>query len=130
MPETKRSEKKMGLKDPLPTDLKTDLIEIKTEPGPRCLCHSHMADEATNLIAELAHPDRLMIMTLLHDMGELQVDELLDIIGGKRDDLAQHLGHLREQCLITTLRKDDKTYYTLDSPYAATLIMALGTAQR
>lgn len=119
----------MGLKDPLPTNLPTDLIHVETDPGPKCLCQSHMSDEATNLIAELAHPDRLMIMTLLHDMGELQVDELQDIIGGAPDDLALHLGHLREQCLITTLRKNDKTYYTLDSPYAAVLIKALGTAQ-
>ena len=119
----------MGLKDPYPKDLTDDLINVKTQPGPRCLCHSHMADEATHLIAELAEPERLMIMTLLHDMGALQVDELHDLIGGTHEALAQHLGHLREQCLITTLRKDAKIYYTLDSPYAAVLIKALGTAQ-
>lgn len=120
----------MGLKDPIPTDLPTDFIDIETDSGPHCLCQSHMSDEATALIAELAHPERLMIMTLLHDMGELQVDELLSMIGGTREDLAQNLGHLREQCLITTVRKNGKTYFTLDSPYAGTLIKALGTTQR
>ncbi len=105
----------MGRKDP------------ETSTQSCCLCGVDMAEEASDLLTELSNPERLMIISLLHEMGELHVSEIVELLGANRASLSRHLGRLREQCLVTTRRKHNKVYYTLDKTKSDRLIQVLGT---
>ncbi|MCW8916206.1 MAG: metalloregulator ArsR/SmtB family transcription factor [Magnetovibrio sp.] len=105
----------MGHKDPEPST-------------PSCwLCNTNMAEEASDLLTELSNPERLMIITLLHEKGELHVNEIVELLGANRPSLSRHLGRLREQCLVTTRRKHNRVYYTLDKTKSDHLIRVLSS---
>ncbi len=90
------------------------------------LCRQSKAGKVSRFLSTLANTERLMIVTLLHEMGELHVNELVKILGAKRTSISRHLSLLRAQRLLTARRKHNRIYYTLGDPKAAALVMTLG----
>ncbi|MBL4614346.1 MAG: helix-turn-helix transcriptional regulator [Magnetovibrio sp.] len=86
-----------------------------------------MAEEASELLGELANTERLMIIALLHELGEMHVNEMVETLGANRASLSRHLGRLRDQLMVTTRRKHNRIYYALNLPKAAGLIKIIGT---
>lgn len=92
----------------------------------KCLCHSSLANEASMLLGELANSERLMIVALLHELGEMHVNALVEILGAPRASLSRHLGRLRDQSIVTTRRKHNRIYYTLNHAKTAALVKSIG----
>lgn len=91
----------------------------------RCLCRSHIAEKATALLGELANAERLMIVALLHELGEMHVNEIVTALGANRASLSRHLGRLREQSIVTTRRRHNRIYYALSHHKAGEMIKTL-----
>jgi len=85
-----------------------------------------MAEEASDLLGELANPERLMVVALLHEMGEMNVTEMVNTLGVNRVSLSRQLARLREQDMVTTRRKHNHVYYQINHPQASKLIKILG----
>jgi len=98
----------------------------RTTPQKQCLCHSNMAEEASQLLGDLANAERLMIVALLHEVGEMHVNAMVEILGANRASLSRQLGRLREQSIVTTRRKHNRIYYALSHSKAAELIKTIG----
>jgi len=84
-----------------------------------------MAEEATILLTELANSERLMIVTLLHEQGEMYVNDIVSTLGANRASLSRHLARLRQHSMVTTRRKHNRIYYTLSHPKVGELIKTL-----
>lgn len=95
-------------------------------PKRQCLCRANMAEEASMLLSELANSERLMIVALLHEVGEMHVNEMVETLGANRASLSRHLGRMREQSIVTARRIHNRMYYTLNNAKAAELIKAIG----
>ena len=98
--------------------------------GACCLCRSNMAEEASDLLGELANTERLMVVALLHETGEMNVSEMVEALGASRASLSRQLGRLRDLGIVTTRRIHNRVYYRLSHPKAAKLITVLGTVLR
>lgn len=96
----------------------------------QCLCRANLAEEACELLGELANSERLMIVALLHELGEMHVNEMVKTLGANRASLSRQLGRLREQSIVTTRRKHNRIYYALNHPKAGELIKVLGTVMK
>lgn len=88
----------------------------------KCLCRSDLAGEASALLSELANSERLMIVTLLHELGEMHVNGMVEKLGAPRASLSRHLGRLRDQSIVTTRRKHNRIYYALSHAKTAALV--------
>src|SRR3989338_9531289 len=60
-------------------------------------------------------PKRLEILNLLRDK-ELSVGELVKLAKIRQANLSQHLGILREKCIVKTRRVGTTIYYSLSNP--------------
>lgn len=98
-----------------------------TEDKPHgfCLCQTSMAEEASQLLGDLANSQRLMVVALLHEQGEMHVNEMVEQLGVNRAALSRQLSRLREQSLVTTRRKHNRIYYSLDHAKAAAIVQSL-----
>jgi len=90
-----------------------------------CLCRPNMAEEASQLLSALANAERLMIVTLLHETGEMHVNAIVEILGANRASLSRQLARLRDQSIVTTRRKHNRIYYALNHSKAAALIKTI-----
>lgn len=87
-----------------------------------CLCRSNMAEEASALLGELANSERLMIIALLNEVGEMHVNDMVETLGANRASLSRHLGRLRDQSMVTSRRMHNRIYYTLSDTKAIKLL--------
>jgi len=92
-----------------------------------CLCRQNLIEEASGLLGDLANPERLQIVALLHEMGEMHVNEMVETLGANRASLSRQLGRLREQSMVSTRRKHNRIYYALCHVKAAELIKTIGS---
>ena len=99
-------------------------------PNKDCLCRPNLAEEACQLLSDLANTDRLMIVALLHELGEMHVNDMVAKLGANRASLSRQLGRLREQSIVTTRRKHNRIYYALSHGKAAALIKTIGNVVR
>ena len=72
------------------------------------------AEEASELLAAMANPKRLMILCNLLDQ-ERSVGELSQIVGLGQSSLSQHLSKLRALRLVKARRSGQSIYYSLAS---------------
>ncbi len=93
-----------------------------------CLCQTQRADEVSALLGALANQQRLMVVALLLESGEMHVNDIVDQLGGSRTALSRHLARLRELSVVTTRRHHNRIYYTLNHDKAARIVNALGIA--
>ncbi|MCB1462495.1 MAG: winged helix-turn-helix transcriptional regulator [Nitratireductor sp.] len=72
------------------------------------------AERASDLLAAMANPRRLMLLCKLVE-GERSVNDLAQSIGLSQSALSQHLAKLREKGLVATRRDAQTIYYRLAS---------------
>ena len=68
-------------------------------------------DEATELLAAMANPKRLQILSLLVRQ-EVPVGQLAKEVGLSQSALSQHLSKLRQAHLVETRREAQNIYYS------------------
>ena len=104
-------------------------MSSENEKGKACgLCqgNAELAEQASQFIAELANAQRLMVVALLHETGEMHVNEMVDKLDVNRASLSRNLSRLRSQGLVTTRRKHNKIFYSLNHDKAVMILKALG----
>lgn len=82
------------------------------------------AGRATALLKSMANETRLMILCQLSER-EMNVGELIDLVGLSQSALSQHLGVLRREGLVKTRRAAPYVWYSLDSEEAKAVIGTL-----
>jgi DNA-binding transcriptional ArsR family regulator len=82
------------------------------------------ATRACNLLRNLAHEDRLMLLCEISG-GEKSVGDLETLVGLHQPSLSQQLGVLRREGLVKTRREGKRIYYRLGSEDALKVIESL-----
>jgi len=82
------------------------------------------AREAGTLLKAMGNERRLLILSQLAG-GEKSVGQLEDAIDLSQSALSQHLARLRRDGLVTTRRKAQTIYYSIDSAAAAAVMKTL-----
>lgn len=82
------------------------------------------AEEAARLLKALAHPERLMILCHLID-GEQSAGELWRRSTLSQSAFSQHLGVLREECLVSCRKEAQTVFYQFNHPAAGQLLAIL-----
>ncbi|HAW54518.1 MULTISPECIES: ArsR/SmtB family transcription factor [unclassified Hyphomonas] len=84
-----------------------------------------LANEATELLKALAHPERLIICCQLRDT-EMSVGDIETTLGIKQPRLSRELSKLRDTGLVTTRKESKLVFYTLsDTPRVRSMIDAI-----
>ncbi len=99
-----------------------------TKRSKACLCRHNMADEVSHLLGGLAHYQRLMVVTLLGDVKEMHVNEMVDKLNVNRAALSRHLAKLRAMKIVKTRRRHNRIYYALAHDKAVKIVSALRLA--
>lgn len=82
------------------------------------------ADNAVELLKNLANRHRLMILCLLAE-NEMSVSEISEHIDLGQSPLSQHLAKLRTDNLVKTRKVAQNVYYSLNSEEASAVIQTL-----
>ncbi|MGO2112329.1 MAG: ArsR/SmtB family transcription factor [Pseudoclavibacter sp.] len=79
------------------------------------------------LFQGLSHPFRIRVLELLADGEEHTVSELLASMDIEASHLSQHLGVLRRNRLVVSVRRGSHVHYRLFSPSVAELLAVART---
>ena len=82
------------------------------------------AEEAAQLLSNMAHPKRLMVLCRLVQ-GECTVGELADVVNLSQSALSQHLAKMRASELVSTRRSAQTIYYSLASDEVEAVLRTL-----
>ncbi len=82
------------------------------------------AEEASRLLANMAHPKRLMVLCRLVQ-SECTVGELAEVVNLSQSALSQHLAKMRASNLVSTRRSAQTIYYSLASPEVESVLQTL-----
>jgi len=82
------------------------------------------AERASELLAAMANPRRLMVLCRLVD-GEKSVTALASAVNLSQSALSQHLAKLRERGLVATRRDAQTIYYSLASREVSDILSTL-----
>ena len=85
------------------------------------------AAKAAQWLRALANEQRLLVLCLLLEAGEMSFGELQARLALSQSALSQHLARMREEGLITFRREAQTLYYRIDHPEVARLIAILKT---
>tara|TARA_R110000787_G_scaffold26154_1_gene73268 strand:+ start:8260 stop:8655 length:396 start_codon:yes stop_codon:yes gene_type:complete len=84
-----------------------------------------LANEATELLKALSHPERLIICCQLRDT-EMSVGDIETTLGIKQPRLSRELSKLRDTGLVTTRKESKLVFYTLsDTPRVRNMVDAI-----
>ncbi|WP_334184588.1 ArsR/SmtB family transcription factor [Novosphingobium sp.] len=75
------------------------------------------AASAAERLRLFAQPQRLMILSLLQDVGEQSVAEIDQVTRIGQPALSQQLGELRRRGEVTTRRQAKQVFYSLANPH-------------
>jgi len=82
------------------------------------------ADSASEILASLSHPTRLLIVCLLLER-ERFVGELLDELGSTKGNISQHLRVLEQGGHLASRKEANKVYYRIADERLRKLVGAL-----
>jgi DNA-binding transcriptional ArsR family regulator len=85
------------------------------------------ADDAAALLRNLAHPQRLLVLCMLIEHGEMTVGELLSEVDLGASALSQHLARLRRDGLVEFRRDAQFLHYRIADPRVKALVATLKT---
>ena len=85
----------------------------------------HGAEQAAAMLRTLGNEQRLLLLCLLIEHGELNVGQLLARVDLSQSALSQHLAVLREEGLVLTRRDAQTIYYSLAPGPAAAVMHTL-----
>lgn len=86
----------------------------------------HSAQEVSQLLKTLAHPERLMVLCQL-TKGEMGAGQLLQCSDLSQSAFSQHLSVLRKYNLVMVRKEAQQVFYSLADNRSAQLIMSLQT---
>lgn len=84
----------------------------------------HNAQSASELLKDLAHPGRLLVLCALVTR-EYTVGQLEELTGLGQSALSQHLARLRDSGLVATRREAQRIFYSIGDTRAKTVLDAL-----
>ena len=83
------------------------------------------AARAAALLRAVGNENRLLVLCLLIEQGELSVGDLLERIPLSQSALSQHLARMREEGLVTYRRESQSLYYRIANPDVQKLVATL-----
>jgi DNA-binding transcriptional ArsR family regulator len=86
---------------------------------------SEAAAQAAAMLRLVGNEQRLLVLCLLIEHGEMTVGALLEQVSLSQSALSQHLARMREEGLVTFRREAQTLHYRLDNPDVERLIAAL-----
>jgi DNA-binding transcriptional ArsR family regulator len=83
------------------------------------------AARAAAMLRALGHEQRLLVLCLLIEHGEMSVGALLEQVPLSASALSQHLARMRDDGLVAYRRESQSLYYRIADPSVMTLVAAL-----
>ena len=83
------------------------------------------AAQAAALLRAVGNEQRLLVLCLLIEHGEMSVGAVQERVGLGQSALSQHLARMREEGLVTFRREAQTLYYRIADPNVARLIALL-----
>ena len=84
------------------------------------------ATDASKLLQMIADPNRLTILLLLTKTRKMSANEFLDHITCKQSTLSHHLNEMADADLLTSKKKGNRVFYSLNVKKYASLLNFLG----
>lgn len=85
----------------------------------------HGAEQAASMLRTLGNEQRLLLLCLLIEHGEMTVGQMQAEVDLSQSALSQHLARMREDGLVAARREARSAYYRIDDPRVETLVAAL-----
>lgn len=85
------------------------------------------AAKAAALLRAMGNENRLLVLCLLIEHGEMSVGALLEHIPLSQSALSQHLAKMREEGLISYRRESQTLYYHIENQNVEALVATLKT---
>lgn len=79
-------------------------------------------ERAVDLLAAMAHPARLAVLSWLHRRGPTAVGELVEALGIEQTAMSHHLRHLRNLRLVDTERQGKRIVYRLQDEHVGCIV--------
>lgn len=83
------------------------------------------AAKAAALLKALGNENRLLVLCLLIQVGEMSVSAMLEHIPLSQSALSQHLARMREEGLVSFRRESQTLYYRIANPDVEKVIATL-----
>ena len=83
------------------------------------------ASEAAAMLRTLGNEQRLLLLCLLIERGEMNVGQMQAQVELGQSALSQHLARMRADGLVACRREGQSMYYRIDDPRVGTLVSAL-----
>ena len=83
------------------------------------------AGKAAALLKAIGNENRLLVLCLLIQMGEMSVGSMLEHIPLSQSALSQHLGRMREEGLVAYRRESQTLYYRIANPDVEKIVAVL-----
>ncbi len=83
------------------------------------------AGKAAALLKAIGNENRLLVLCLLIQMGEMSVSAMLEHIPLSQSALSQHLGRMREEGLVAFRRESQTLYYRIANPDVEKVVATL-----
>ena len=76
----------------------------------------HGAEQAAAMLRTLGNEQRLLLLCLLIEHGEMTVGQMQAQVDLSQSALSQHLARMREDGLVVARREAQSAYYRIDDP--------------
>ena len=83
------------------------------------------AEQAAAMLRTLGNEQRLLLLCLLIEHGEMSVGQMQAQVDLSQSALSQHLARMRDDGLVAARREGQSVYYRIDDPRVETLVAAL-----
>jgi len=83
------------------------------------------AGKAAALLKAIGNENRLLVLCLLIQTGEMSVGSILEHIPLSQSALSQHLGRMREEGLVAYRRESQTLYYRIANPDVEKIVAVL-----
>ncbi|AVP59080.1 transcriptional regulator [Pulveribacter suum] len=97
-----------------------------TQPPPSAFAQlQQSATQAAALLQAVGNPNRLLVLCLLIEHGEMSVGAINEFVALSPSALSQHLSRMRDEGLVAFRREAQTLHYRIDNPHVATLVATL-----
>ena len=83
------------------------------------------AAKAAALLKAIGNENRLLVLCMLIQAGEMSVGALLEHIPLSQSALSQHLSRMREEGLVSYRRESQTLYYRIENPDIEKIVATL-----
>jgi DNA-binding transcriptional ArsR family regulator len=83
------------------------------------------AAKAVAMLRAIGNEQRMLVLCLLIEHGELTVGAMLEHVPLSQSALSQHLARMREEGLVTFRRESQTLHYRIDNPAVEKLMTTL-----